>query len=482
MLRLVNAKSCERGDECYAYNLIKKEPAALGKSPCVPFALSLCLACRQGMSTVCGKWNSWYTKNKQVCTFDSNRLLCNPQIEESTGELVGPLVLYKHVKQLESTFVYRGDHDRTVILEECATRLDVSQNNDKERAEKFISAFDFAKDDYPLYTTRKMNVIRDTRKFQRIKYLVRKLEVAKCIYGKIQDGLEGFKFKDLVMACTWDQSTSEYVCRFDHWPSRYCLGRLLDAPSRSTKKSISEAVALVQRTYTLLETFGLIGDHAKLVLHNMVVQNSLDRGKRIRGYERAIIKYYIDNITPQNFLELQDCYGLDMLRLLQTETGIIGVVKALLIFLRSGQPGVGNNQIDITRRTQQIRDVFVFGVVPSTNNPICAKKRLLAGRVWNRKSRFLEISTACPDNLLNGFRCIFNECKSEYYSLKKLIREYQQQDITKAWLKLAIADPLQPSFTKQVSLFLEFNWMLFSVKRGLLEADNTRLFKKIGCC
>lgn len=118
LMRLFNATRCERGDECFRYNLLTKTSALLDKKEKSkrPFGLCICKDCYSSL-TVGPSSFCHYTKNKYIPGgFRRSglidhlpqyaylwRLLRDPFIERGTGVSVGPILFGAHLSQIMST-------------------------------------------------------------------------------------------------------------------------------------------------------------------------------------------------------------------------------------------------------------------------------------------------------------------------------------------------------------------------------------------
>ena len=165
LLRLINGRICERGEECCSYHLEQEMPAGLSKATLRPFGLMLCNSCVQCMSANLGSWRSWYVDVDQIDTFQWSKVLCNTQRELATGERVGSLVLAKHIKQIENTY-FREDK-RKEALGELFTRLHKgTAKEDQERGLLFGTAFDSAMSQYDSFEQSKLDLViaKRTRK------------------------------------------------------------------------------------------------------------------------------------------------------------------------------------------------------------------------------------------------------------------------------------------------------------------------------
>ena len=252
-----------------------------------------------------------FSKSRQD-TVDFSKVICNHFQEIATEEDVGPLVLAKHVKQIEATYTSnaaRAEHIQTIL-----DTFDINKisQEDRDRAQVFEEAFGAAMEQLPAFQQSKIDLIVAKQRAKEAKRAARKLELARPVYDEIEKLLEGFDHKELVLACEWQ---SNGYCIFDNGPSQEILGPLLSAPSSATKTKIAQVVRKVVEAYHLLDSQGLIGDKSapRRLFHRLICSQDLPES------HVALLKYCHTEMSSQ---------------------GIIGAPKAYLIFLqflRAGQ-------------------------------------------------------------------------------------------------------------------------------------------------
>lgn len=429
LLRLVNATMCERGEECCGYDLVNRKPSMLEKPTHRPFTLSICLTCVQGVSAP-RLYSSWSRKNNRIESYDCTKLLSSPQVEHSTGDNIGSLVLFKHVKQLERAYRYHGVEKRKVLLEDRLVQLDKNiTQEERNLSQVYVAAFDTAMAQYDAHQNRKRDVLIAIQEAKDAKRASRKRDMSQPVYNKIEELLYGFKYKEIALAGEWN-SAGFYI--FEHEPSRRAIGPLLSAPSGATLNKIATGVATVQETIMLFDANGLIGEDFPNRLGDMYLNRS-----DLHKHQKALITYYISNRTAKDFLGWYHQYEvvLGHLRLGSTS-------KALFYTLCSAKSK---------------REVFACSVV---SNPSNEKENNLAGKVWdsrNSQQRFYERGYYMSHpKTFDAWRTKFNECQTEYRSIRALIKEYKKLPETVVWLKETTPPTNQnQTFSRMVSPLLK---------------------------
>ena len=233
LLRLLHATMCEMGEECCAYDLEKHKPSPLlsihrkPSSSCVlhlPFGLALCHACVEALSGRVGFEASDPQRAilEQVETHPqrtvSTRLLCATHVERVTNENVGSLVLYKHVKRISSSHAAASDvvKKRKQLLEDLIVQKQNSiTEKDKMLSQGYVTAFDFAMEQFDAHVGRKRNVAIAIEQAKVAKRVTRKKELSLPIYNKIEELLTGFTYKEMVLSGSWNHAG--YLFTFRNW-------------------------------------------------------------------------------------------------------------------------------------------------------------------------------------------------------------------------------------------------------------------------
>ena len=175
-----------------------------------PFGLAICSPCNQALSANTVNRRSWYMRNNRVHVHVWT-VLSNQQIDQATGETTGSLVLFKDVKQIETTYQEQGKCIE--VLEEQLLKLDNGINQeDKDRANVFVAAFDEAMSGYDTHVKAKRDVVIAKRRAKEAQRASRKLEMARPVLKKIESALKSYKYRDIALECGWCESTGR--CNF----------------------------------------------------------------------------------------------------------------------------------------------------------------------------------------------------------------------------------------------------------------------------
>lgn len=195
----------------------------------------------------------------RVAIADHTRVIARQKTEAVTGEVVGPVVFAREIKQIENTYEANGD-ERENALNELFQALDEenadNQERDDERVEKLTAIAKAAEEEFPAFHSGKLQIIQDKRNAKRQAEIAKRLMAKREVYDKISAQLDGFEHKEVALACDWFEGNGG--CQFEYKPSNACLGNLVDYPRRVTRPKIERAVEAVREAYDLLHANGFL--------------------------------------------------------------------------------------------------------------------------------------------------------------------------------------------------------------------------------
>lgn len=396
LLRLVNAKRCERGDECFAYNLIKKKPDSVAKSGKRPFGLAICQTCvKCATNNVLQNRNHFLHGEKRVETVDHLRLLSQPHREFRTDDVVGPLILAQHVKQIESTYYH--DDERKQAFDLILGEIDeATPTEDTTRADDFVSAHEMAESQFDAFQKAKEDIIRNKQREKEAVRSVKRRESAEVIFSKVEDLLQDYIHKDFVLKCRWNEAA---YCYFDCQPVDAILGALLRAPSAATQKKISTTVDSVIEVVDLLHSNGFMALNYLFFLRS-----------RTGRHQRALYQYCLSERT------------------FETVLGDFFANAKFVDYIRQGKP------IDALVHVLAANDldsVFCRHVVTARDQDQRTQLETLARSIWRWK-----VTSWTETNTEEKFRQKFDLCRTSFTNIKASIRDYLADPLTIEFLQL----------------------------------------------
>jgi flagellar biosynthesis chaperone FliJ len=401
VLRLANATRCERGQECCGFDLVQKLPAKIGKTEQRPFGMAMCSPCVLCLASPLHTYRSWYAGHERIVIHAYSKVLCQPQVETCTGDPVGPLLLGKHIKQIENT-QFRTNL-REELLSEMLQKMDTGVAPEAtRRAGAFITAFESAMEEYPAFQRAKRDVVLGRIRAKEAEQAARKLKNTRRVYDNLSSQLHGYEHKEIALACSWND---DGYCIFDYGPSQAILGPLLSAPSSATKKKIHEAGVSVCEAYEILKDKGFLGSG----LSSSLASNLSSYEIFLPTYKKALYQYCCEHKTSKALLgsKLADKSFIGLLRKGK-------FFEALYRLLSSD-----DKREAFTRRA-------LMEIEPDQRQYF----RTIAEDVWCLEIRNLPD----PSWLLNCFELKFDTCSGKFMRIKRNLKEYLQSPETVQFL------------------------------------------------
>jgi hypothetical protein len=397
VLRLANATHCERGEECCGLDLIQKLPVKIGKTAQRPFGMAMCKSCVLCLASPLHTYRSWYAGHERIVVHGYSKVLCQPQVETCTGEPVGPLLLGKHIKQIENTRF--TTNLREELLSEMLQKMD-TEVAPKRRAAAFISAFESAMEEYPAFEQAKRDVVLGRVRAKEAEQAARKFKNTRRVYDNISSQLHGYEHKEIALACSWNDDGS---CVFDYGPSKVILGPLLSAPSSATKKKIHERGDLICEAYEILEDKGFLGSG----LFSSLASNLSSYEIFLPTYKKALYQYCCEHMTSLLGSKHADYSFICLLRKGKFFEALYRLLSA------------DDKRLAFTSRA-------LMAIVADKRQYY----RTIAEDVW----QLIELRNLPPPWSLNYFEVKFDTCSGKFMRIKRNLKEYLQSPETVQFL------------------------------------------------
>ena len=273
LLKMVNAKYCERGANCFAFDL-KKGVASKKDMNSVwnqPFGFATCSTCTQDCSTKLPKiWRYSYRydhwirqeQNDGNILFYGWRTLFDPDKGSdlcvgSNGERIGPIIDGKHLQHIanvhpsdteeqknlfaamkEQEYGEEGSDEMVAFDKACADLVQIYEEAEKERKERRTAHYEKWRED---------------NKAKHDAATASKRAKVEPILAALQEAIADAPLNDMALDFEW-QSDSNYPLQFRYHFIKDSLGKLLSAPSSASQKKIKAACANIRRKLEILST------------------------------------------------------------------------------------------------------------------------------------------------------------------------------------------------------------------------------------
>ncbi len=205
MLRLLNAKSCERGDRCWGKNLNTGKAMALNRnSSCRPFGLALCEKCVKFGTTKVPY--SHFSRFQHGVAFHQWNLLMNPERDPKTGDVNGPLIEVLELQQIENT--YANNDDKKSALEGIVAK---ALTNDgkycpihyEEKAAAYQEMHDNAEKEADDHVAAALEKDQQKYRERREGRIAKRMTRIRGIYASLEEILDDCPLRELALDCTW---------------------------------------------------------------------------------------------------------------------------------------------------------------------------------------------------------------------------------------------------------------------------------------
>lgn len=426
ILRMLNAKSCERGDRCWGKNLNTGKAMPLNQnSSNRPFGLAICDKCVKFGTTKVPY--SHFSRFQQGVAFHQWNLLIDPQLDPKTGDVSGPLLEVLELQQIENT--YANNEDKKSALEgivakalanggkycpihyeeKAAAYREMYENAEKEADELVVAALER---DQVEYTKR-----REER-------IAKRMIRIRSIYASLEEILGDCPLKDVALDCTWlenDERCINFTCHV----VEQNMSTIISAPASASDRSINNVAMNIKQIFNTLSE--------KNFFAFSYIEHSSNR------FRRGIFEYCRNETTPLEIM--QSCMAGDVhfMQELEENKPIRALVRAL------------------NRLRGALPRIFALSVVrnrPNLADEEAAERRIveyrkLAEVVWNKKAPNQygsEIMT------FNTIKETFNSSAEEFRILKKNVRDYLRDDQTRRFLLRDVSLAGRENFSRQDAL------------------------------
>ena len=285
LLRLANARVCERWESCYGFDLANGKPCSLYRNQYRPFGLALCGRCIKGGTYIYRMWNG-IAREKNVATYDWNRLLQGDA--GCSRSACGPLIVAKQVLQIENSYPF----DRKAQKEALQKIIDDSIGEDgcderkeyESRAVGLVDIWEKAEADATAYLEARDKAERDLRESKEKERNSRRLSRIRPIHKKLQELLEGAPLADMALNCDW--------CEHHY----YCLRFSCPFVLQVTNRMVVEAPASVKQSDIVAAANTIRANFAALSSSRLLERGFVAGSRDL--LKRAMQRYIDENLTP----------------------------------------------------------------------------------------------------------------------------------------------------------------------------------------
>ena len=419
MLRVLNAKCCERGENCFGQNLTTGRSKRLTGSYQPTCGMALCDDCIKFCTTkiVHNHFANRVDTNNDDdkpnhIAFADWRALINPIVDDKGvwhGPLVGPIVL----QQIQNSYNNERDEEKKTLkafVEKALTeKSDLCPSHYEEKAATYSVWYDSAEKDVVNYQEKKTKEIMQKHDESRQERNSKRLLKLRALKAQLDEGLADCQMKDLVLRCTW-QEEGHSSLRFGCNVVQQTLSSLLTAPSYVNKRNVRAVCESIKRKFNIL--------HEKDFFSHAAIANSSNR------FRKAMYDYCVNDLTPEKLLESQRADAI-FFTLVEENKPTRALVRAL-------------NGVE-----KALENIFALSVarnsVTSEEDPNAeartARYRKLATVVWNKKKGGFRTGDYPYIMDMQNLKECYTACIEEFRIMKKNAKDYLASSETRAFLR-----------------------------------------------
>lgn len=239
LLRLLNAKSCERGEQCYGRNLNTGKSMSLSGTHHRTCGMAICDTCVKYCSSKIS-YNHFANGADNHVALSSWRTLTNPY-QDDNGEWHGPLVGVLELQQIQNSYSERDD--KVAALKGFAEKALTENSNHcpshyEEKAAAYSEIYKAAEKEAEDYQEKKEKERMQQYDENRQERIAKRLTKLRAVHAQMLDKMEDCPMKDLAMECTWDEESERNILKFSCHFVQEKMSCLLSAPSYANKSAV----------------------------------------------------------------------------------------------------------------------------------------------------------------------------------------------------------------------------------------------------
>lgn len=421
LLRLVNARRCERGSDCWNRNLNSGLSGWIGSANVNrPFGMAICDKCIK-QTTIKVDYSN-FARHEKGCATHSGNLLSDPYHDKVTGDTVGPLIHALSIFQIDNTFSSR--EDKKVALEGMVQKA-MSDKSDfcpiryDEKCAAYQEIFEEAEkecdDAVKADQERKHEEYTERRE---AKILKRMTKIRK-IYASLQSDLADCPMKDLALACEWLEDDQRCI-RFSRTFVQRRMASIISAPCSASQRSVQRVSGDIRSILTPI--------HEKNFFSFGFIANSSNR------FKKGIYRYVSEECTRDQIMNSSAFGDVQFMNAINDDKHVRALVRSL------------------ARISGALGRCFALSVVkPDPDQPQADQRiedyRKLAKLVWSKK-----VSINQDVNSFTVMKENFTTSLEEWRIMKKNTRDYLSAAETQAFLTRSNFVGGRANFTRQDAL------------------------------
>jgi len=457
MLRLVRGRTCERGANCWGYNMTTGKAETTAK---VRDGIGLFL-CQQCISNELNRppplpqdilsfvAHTGRTKRNAGRNDESiGRLVRDVLIEDKTGDTIGPRLSLKDIKQLIHTTPLNFPCCSTYKQVQAAKKqllLDLYEerkNSDKHLsiADNLLKIYKEAEDDYIPW----LDKLKDKERIKEKERGARRIEKLLKVHEMLISLTQGCEWQMVITKSEWCFTHSmPSLCKptYQHAAVDYLMQSIITAPSSGTLKRMKQLVPQMKDFFQALKDVDFFSFESYL-------PPGQDR------YEEILQNYAIEHLDPKTMFDTSTFQGDLNFYLGAYYWNIHGFLNDIRErrLVKAFYSLIGIHGLTLNIHRTLLAPAFAQDVDTTSNIPGVGEENfiVLAETIWNMNHKFVSRQSFLNLSVEN--------CR-KYYIAKDRVREYILSPLVQIFLQfeednLSRIDAIRTIFTNMSDLMI----------------------------
>ena len=263
LLKLANAKRCERGSGCFALDLKTGLASKSEMGYLRPYGFAICGTCSNDCSVRKPRqwrWNHWTRQESRLVQHSWSRKVFNPDKGSdlcigTDGENLGPLLNAKHVQLIYAAHPHNGDEQKKLFdafLNECGEGgSDELEAFERARVD-MVQIHEEAEDECAKRREQYYAKRREDYKTKNDARVAAKRANLEPILVALEEALADTPLKELVLDYEWKNDASFPLLQFKYFFAKDSMYTLVAAPSSATRKKTKAVFSNLRRKLEIL--------------------------------------------------------------------------------------------------------------------------------------------------------------------------------------------------------------------------------------
>lgn len=263
LLKLINAKRCERGADCFAFDLKTGLASKTDMGTYRPYGFAICGTCATDCSAKKARTWSWYnhwSRREDKLAHHAWSKVFHPDRGSDLcigvdGECLGPFLNAKHTQQIYTAHRHDIDQQKKMFAAIIEKEYGEEGSDEMEAFDKacadLVEIFDQASEERKARHNAYYEAKSEEQEAKNAAAAATKKAKLEPIIAALEESVSDAPLKELALAFEWKDSNFQPI-EFQYHFVKDSLGKLLSTPSSASQKKIKAACANIRRKLEIL--------------------------------------------------------------------------------------------------------------------------------------------------------------------------------------------------------------------------------------